>query len=77
MGAKKANDILGCVYRSIVSKSCEVLVHLCSALVRLHLEYCFHFWALHFKKDAEKLEPVQRKATKMIREWRVSPMRTK
>ena len=36
---KNVNTILGCIKRSIVSKSCEVLVPLYSTLVRPHLKY--------------------------------------
>ena len=57
MAAKKANSILGYIDRSIESRAREV---------RHHLEYCVQFWAPQFQKDIDKLERVQRRATRMV-----------
>jgi len=40
LAAQKANRILGCIKRSVASRSREGMQSLCPALVRPHLESC-------------------------------------
>ena len=66
IAVQKANRMLGYIARSIEYKSKEVIFTLSNTLVRPHSEYCVQFWGLHYKKDIEALEKVQRRATRMV-----------
>ncbi|PKU39565.1 hypothetical protein llap_10120 [Limosa lapponica baueri] len=68
LAAQKANHILCCLKRSVASWSKVVILPLYSVLVRLHLEYCVQLWSPQHKKDMVRLERVQQRAMRMIRE---------
>lgn len=68
--ASSANMTLGMIRRSITCKNKNVILKLYKALVRPKLEYCVQSWRPYLKKNIEKLEKIQHRATKMIEGYR-------
>ena len=64
LAAQKANHTLGCTKRCMNSRSREVILPLCCALLRPHLEYCVQMWSPQHRRATDLLECVQRRATK-------------
>ena len=70
LGKNKVNLRLGIINRGASYKSAEVISKLYRSYVRPHLEYCILFWLPINEKNADILEGLQRRATKMIQSFR-------
>ena len=62
----KAYSMLWLIKRNFKDIGAEAFVTLYKHLIRSHLEYNNSVWSPHKKSDIEKLERVQKRATKMI-----------
>ena len=62
----------------MASRVREVILTLCSALMRHHMEYCIQMWSPQYRRDRDidLLEHVQRRATEMIPGMEHLPTRT-
>ena len=70
IAASKGNIFFWLIRRTIMYMEKQLIVPLYKALVRPHLEYCIQAWRQYRKKDIDKLERIQQRATKMIPELR-------
>lgn len=61
---QRANHVLGCVKSCLASRSRVVILPLCSAPMRSHLDCCVQLWGTQSKKDVKLLECVQKRVKK-------------
>ena len=64
--ASKANRILGMVNRQFKNLDKKGFLILYKGFVRPHLEYAIQSWSPYLRGDIDKLEKVQRRATRLI-----------
>ena len=64
------NRVLGFIARNFRYKNKELILQLYKSLDRPHLEYAVQFWSPELRRDIDKMEKIQRRATKMIPEVR-------
>jgi ribonucleases P/MRP protein subunit RPP40 len=71
--AKKANRVLGMIKRNFECRDKEVFKILYSTLVRPHLETSIQVWSPTLISSKYKLEQIQRRATKLVKEIKSKP----
>ena len=71
--AKKANQVLGIIKKSHVTRDADTISTLYKAMVRSLLEYGNVIWGPHYRMDMKTIEAVQRRATKLVDEIRDKP----
>ncbi|CAJ1099319.1 RNA-directed DNA polymerase from mobile element jockey-like [Octopus vulgaris] len=71
--AKKAEGVLASLIKSFVSRSPTIYLRLYIAMVRSHLEFASPVWNPFLAQDINRLEAVQRCATKRITSIRNLP----
>ena len=64
---KKANRALGFIRRNFGRCPESIKESLYTAMVRPHLEYASGAWSPHLKKDINRLENIQRKASRFVK----------
>ena len=70
---KKTNHVLGLIKKSFSNLDETTLSLLYKTLVRPHLEYANVAWGPHFKGDIKLVERVQRRATKLVQQYKTLP----
>ena len=61
---------MGLIRRKVANKSMEGMLILYKTLVRPILDYCIPVWRPYLRKDINKLERIQKRYTKMIKDCR-------
>ena len=64
---QRAHQEINRIRRSFVSRSPAFLSNIYKLYVRPHMEYCVEVWNPKYKGDVDKLEKVQNKMTRLIR----------
>ena len=67
---KTANRVLGFIALNVRYKNKELILPLYKSRVRPHLEHAVQFWSQHLRRDIDKIEKIERRATKMTPENR-------
>ena len=68
--ANKANEMLGILKHTFVSRETQLWKKLYTTYIRPHLEFAIAAWNPHLEKDILLLENVQRRATKVPQEMK-------